>query len=113
MRIAANMAASVIATISHFRDASGGCFLSVDAAEAALTAGAGVASWRLLGAGRSLLEIVGSAGPGIASTALEVSFLEVLNLVSNVGGKVEVQPVAETEDLVLTDMAETAAENEE
>jgi hypothetical protein len=114
MRIAANMAASVMATIFHFRDTSGGCFLSMDLTGAALAVGVGVASWRPLGGAWSLLEILGSAGPGIASMALEVCFLEVLNRESNVDRKVEVQRVAEAEDVVVTDMTRvTTVENEE
>jgi hypothetical protein len=36
-----------------------------------------------------------------------------VNLVSNVDGKVDVQRIAEAEDVFLPDMAATAAENEE
>jgi hypothetical protein len=117
-RIAANMAASAMATIFHLCDTLAGCFSSVDPEGAALVVGIGVGvwSWPSLDSGMPLLEMLGIVDPGTASVVLEGEFAEMLNWVLSVDRTVEMQRVAEITEVVVTGVegvAEMGAENEE
>jgi hypothetical protein len=86
------MAASVIATIFHFRDTSGGGFSIADAVCTTLTVGVGVGvtGWRSLRAGMPLFEMLGIVDPGTPSIVLGVGSVDVANLVLSVDRVVEV-----------------------
>lgn len=68
-RIAPNMAASVNATIFHFRETVS-CFSSLDAGGAVAVVDVGISSWRFLGAGIPLIVVLGIVELGVALVAL-------------------------------------------
>lgn len=63
------MAASVNATIFHFRETVF-CFSSLDAGGAVAVVDVGISSWRFLGAGIPLIVILGIVELGVALVAL-------------------------------------------
>ena len=67
------MAASVNATIFHFRETVS-CFSSPDAGGAVAAVDVDISSWRFLGAGRPLLVILGVVELDVALVVLWLSF---------------------------------------
>jgi hypothetical protein len=118
--IAANIAASVIATVFHFRETSEGSFSSADAVGAAalIATGIGVSvtSCRSSGAAMSLLEILGIVDTGAVSRLLQTGLAELTHLLLSGGRKEEVLRIANVDEVpmpVAEVVVETIAECDE
>jgi hypothetical protein len=90
------MAASVNATIFHFRETVS-CFSSLDAGGAVATVDVGISSWRFLGAGIPLV-ILGIVELGVALVVLWLSFADVAKRTLISDEMIELWDVVEIED---------------
>jgi hypothetical protein len=91
------MAASVNATIFHFRETVS-CFSSLDAGGAVAVVDVGISSWRFLGAGIPLIVILGIVELGVALVALWLSFADAAKRPLISVEMIELRDVVEVED---------------
>jgi hypothetical protein len=91
------MAASVNATIFHFRETVS-CFSSLGAGGAVAVVDVGISSWRLLGAGIPLIVILGIVELGVALVALWLSFADAAKRPLISDEMIEWRDVVEVED---------------
>lgn len=108
------MAASVNATIFHFRETVS-CFSSLDVGGAVAVVDVGISSWRFLGAGIPLLVILGIVELGVALVALWLSFADAAKRPLISDEMVELRDAVEVEDnpeTAVEDVAMTGIESE-
>ena len=113
-RIAPNMAASVNATIFHFRETVS-CFSSLGEGGIAAVVDVGISSWRFLGAGIPLLVILGVVKPDVAWVVLWLSFADVTKRTSISDEMIELWDAVGIEDnpeTAVEDVAVTEVESE-